>query len=98
MRMAFLGFAALVILAASGCHHNLAQNGCSDCGGGSGGILSRGGHNGGPDHVARVPRGEVHQLNNPANGGPPSAATAYPYYSVRAPRDFLMDNPPSIGY
>jgi hypothetical protein len=45
-----------------------------------------------------VPRGEVHQLNNPANGGPPSAATAYPYYTVRAPRDFLVPNPPSIGY
>jgi hypothetical protein len=23
---------------------------------------------------------------------------AYPYYTTRAPRDFLMDNPPSIGW
>jgi hypothetical protein len=23
---------------------------------------------------------------------------AYPYYTARAPRDFLMDNPPSIGW
>jgi hypothetical protein len=29
--------------------------------------------------------------------GPPTAAVAYPYYTVRGPRDFLMDNPPSIG-
>jgi hypothetical protein len=90
MRKAFLGLAALTILAASGCHHNLAQNGCSECGGGH--------NNGRPDYVARVPHGAVHQLNNPANGGPPSATTAYPYYTVRAPRDFLVRNPPSIGY
>ena len=29
--------------------------------------------------------------------GPPTAQVAYPYYTVRGPRDFLMDNPPSIG-
>lgn len=29
--------------------------------------------------------------------GPPSAQVAYPYYSHRGPRDFLLDNPPSIG-
>jgi hypothetical protein len=31
------------------------------------------------------------------NPGPPSAQTAYPYYTTRGPRDFLMANPPSIG-
>jgi hypothetical protein len=29
--------------------------------------------------------------------GPPTAQVAYPYYTVRGPRDFLIDNPPSIG-
>lgn len=29
--------------------------------------------------------------------GPPTAQVAYPYYTTRGPRDFLMDNPPSIG-
>ena len=29
--------------------------------------------------------------------GPPSAAIAYPYYTVRAPRDFLAQNPPGLG-
>lgn len=30
-------------------------------------------------------------------GGLPSAQVGYPYYTVRGPRDFLMDNPPTIG-
>jgi hypothetical protein len=29
--------------------------------------------------------------------GPPTGQTAYPYYTVRGPRDFLLNNPPSIG-
>ena len=30
-------------------------------------------------------------------GGPPTGAVAYPYYTNRGPRDFLADDPPSIG-
>jgi len=33
----------------------------------------------------------------PINPGQPSAQVAYPYYTHRGPRDFLLDNPPSIG-
>jgi hypothetical protein len=29
--------------------------------------------------------------------GPPVAQTAYPYYTVRGPRDYLLDNPPPLG-
>ncbi|MHC4181006.1 MAG: hypothetical protein ACYSWU_26200 [Planctomycetota bacterium] len=29
--------------------------------------------------------------------GPPSATITYPYYTSRGPRDFLAENPPSIG-
>lgn len=29
--------------------------------------------------------------------GPPTGAVTYPYYTVRGPRDFLLDNPRSIG-
>jgi len=29
--------------------------------------------------------------------GPPTPQVAYPYYTTRGPRDFLLDNPPSIG-
>ncbi|MCA9261366.1 MAG: hypothetical protein KDA61_19255 [Planctomycetales bacterium] len=31
------------------------------------------------------------------NGGGPVGQVAYPYYTVRGPRDFLMSNPPTIG-
>ena len=33
----------------------------------------------------------------PVNPGPPTGQVAYPYYTVRGPRDFLVDNPPTIG-
>jgi hypothetical protein len=29
--------------------------------------------------------------------GPPTPQVAYPYYTTRGPRDFLLDNPPTIG-
>jgi hypothetical protein len=32
----------------------------------------------------------------PATGGP-MAQVAYPYYTTRGPRDFFLDNPPTIG-
>lgn len=35
--------------------------------------------------------------NQPFRPGAPSAQVAYPYYTHRGPRDFLMANPPSIG-
>jgi hypothetical protein len=31
------------------------------------------------------------------NPGPPTGNTAYPYYTLRGPRDYLLNNPPSIG-
>ncbi len=34
------------------------------------------------------------EVNTP---GPPTGAITYPYYTIRGPRDFLADNPPSIG-
>ncbi|OHB69876.1 MAG: hypothetical protein A2V70_02310 [Planctomycetes bacterium RBG_13_63_9] len=34
------------------------------------------------------------QMNTP---GPPTGAITYPYYTSRGPRDFLAQNPPSIG-
>ena len=33
----------------------------------------------------------------PPPAGPPTGAVTYPYYTTRGPRDFLSDNPPSIG-
>lgn len=36
--------------------------------------------------------------SRPFTAGPPTGQVAYPYYSIRSPRDFLMDSPPTIGY
>ncbi|MGD9634735.1 MAG: hypothetical protein AB7G28_21180 [Pirellulales bacterium] len=38
--------------------------------------------------------GDHHYNFNP---GPPVGQVAYPYYTTRGPRDFLLNNPPSIG-
>ncbi len=41
-----------------------------------------------------APSGDQNYNFNP---GPPVAQTAYPYYTLRGPRDYLLNNPPSIG-
>lgn len=35
--------------------------------------------------------------NQPFTPGPPTGQVAYPYYTVRGPRDFLLNDPPTIG-
>jgi len=54
------------------------------------GLLHHGGHgmNGAGGHHYRP-------AEEPAGG--PVGQYAYPYYTLRGPRDFLVDNPPSIG-
>lgn len=48
------------------------------------------------------PYGGAIPHTNPAAGQQPQSGIApqyaYPYYTTRGPRDFLRDNPPSIGY
>jgi len=58
-----------------------------------------GGHYGAWGGAHRTPGYPHHHLHREYVGpqGPPSAQVAYPYYTVRAPRDFFIDNPPSIG-
>ncbi len=68
-------------------------NGCnSDCGGRGCGKCGRCGL------LARL-RG--HKQTYPEQysfqPGPPTGQVAYPYYTTRGPRDFLIDNPPTIG-
>jgi hypothetical protein len=48
----------------------------------------------GPQAPGCCSSGDQHYNFTP---GPPVAQTAYPYYTLRGPRDFLLDNPPSIG-
>ncbi|MEM6472027.1 MAG: hypothetical protein AAF802_20875 [Planctomycetota bacterium] len=35
--------------------------------------------------------------SQPFTPGPPTGQVAYPYYTVRGPRDFLLNDPPTIG-
>ncbi|MDX1948682.1 MAG: hypothetical protein SFU86_25060 [Pirellulaceae bacterium] len=63
-----------------------------------------GGHGGGyqgPPHLGtRGTPGFHHHPHSRSYVGPPGPSTAqvaYPYYTNRGPRDFLIDNPPSIG-
>jgi hypothetical protein len=90
-------------------HHHAAAAQCYPGGPhGHGGHHGHHGYPGGPFHgghygyfggAHRTPGYPHHHLHREYVGpqGPPTAAVAYPYYTVRGPRDFLIDNPPSIG-
>ena len=71
----------------------------SSYGGGHPGRPFDGGHYGYFGGAHRTPGYPHHHLHREYVGpqGPPSAQVGYPYYTIRGPRDFLMDNPPSIG-
>jgi hypothetical protein len=86
---------------------------CRDCGHGHFGhgghgvhgayAGGQGGANHGPFHPGTrgtpgFPHGGHHRDREYVGPpGPPTAQVAYPYYTIRGPRDFLLDNPPSIG-
>src|SRR5262245_3716594 len=92
----------------AGFHHHHAQayggacgpNGCGPYGYGHHGHHAGGGYGyfGGAHHTPGYPHLHHHfSCEYIGPQGPPTAAVAYPYYTTRGPRDFLMDNPPSIG-
>lgn len=86
--------------------HSCGPHGCGLLGRGG---LGRGGmghvpfgHNGGsygPHGGAHGTPGYPHAHHREYVGpqGPPTAQVAYPYYTIRGPRDFLLNNPPTIG-
>jgi hypothetical protein len=101
MKRALL-FVAFVCLASLGCqtHSRLANRPCQKCGpaGGHAQYANCGaGCNtvNSADYVPRIPKDYSEQVE-PA--GPPTAAYAYPYYTVRGPRDFFLNKPSTIGY
>jgi hypothetical protein len=52
----------------------------------------------GPCHAAGIcPHAGGYPEQPAFQPGPPEGQVAYPYYTTRGPRDFLMSNPPSIG-
>jgi hypothetical protein len=38
-----------------------------------------------------------YRADDQVGSGVTGPTVAYPYYTTRGPRDFLLDNPPSIG-
>lgn len=80
------------IVANSGC--NLMGNRCRTCQQGCrpGPI---GWQRGGTDYQQHINHHAYR--NQPSGSGAPTAAVAYPYYTNRGPRDFLVNNPPTIG-
>ena len=50
-------------------------------------------------HICHPGLAEMHRNRGAAAGpaGPATPTYGYPYYTTRGPRDFLVDNPPSIG-
>ncbi|ADB16286.1 hypothetical protein Psta_1611 [Pirellula staleyi DSM 6068] len=103
MRACILVAVALLLAAtSSGCNGiNLARrggcSGCQQCGPARGGhMMGHGGANGG----GLLGHGMAGHHQSRAYEGPQGPATgqvAYPYYTTRGPRDFLINNPPSIG-
>jgi hypothetical protein len=101
MKRALMGMALVVgLLSSTGCNLFEYRRNCNHCNGNLGcrpcnlGWQRGGtdyqrflGHSGGP----AAPSGAY------GAGGPPTAQVAYPYYTVRGPRDFLAAEPPSIG-
>jgi len=77
------------------CPHGGTAGHCATCGQGGigGGQVMSGLANGNYSGMQGMHSG----AQQPINPGPPTAAVAYPYYTHRGPRDFLLDNPPSIG-
>ena len=80
--------------------------GCNACGGGGcNGCMAGplGWQSGGLDYSHHLQTGlmghnAAQSLNSrPFTPGPPTGQVAYPYYTVRGPRDFLLDQPPTIG-
>lgn len=95
MRLALYSLSVVLLMAGlSGCTRGMARGGCN-CGHcGPGGMGQR--FSGTCDYVPPL----KHGYRNPDENftpGPPTPTYAYPYYTLRGPRDFLLDNPPSIG-
>jgi hypothetical protein len=84
-------------LLSRGCRSGDCANVCGDA---CGGACGKGGcGNGYGVHPLKTagfgPHPGQHPQAQPA--GPPVGQYGYPYYTLRGPRDFLQNNPPSIG-
>lgn len=82
----------------NGCCSCGGYGGCNGCGGGPCGRLAERVAKGFCGHCGGLcPNSGGYPEYPTFNQGPPVGQVAYPYYTVRGPRDFLRNNPPSIG-
>ena len=86
--------ALVVAFASTGCHSINLCDGCHGHGRHAG--IGGGGGSGVADG-RRVNYGHHQTRTYDGPPGPATAQVGYPYYTVRGPRDFLVNNPPSIG-
>ncbi len=87
---------ALSILGSTGCLHRHANH-CNTCNGPIGCRPCKiGWQRGGTDYGAHLSHSD-YRHDNQVGSGVPGPTVGYPYYTSRGPRDFLVDNPPSIG-
>jgi hypothetical protein len=88
----------------TGCQDGSCENGGLPCNGAAGSVVNCGhGGNCGPSlcgiHacLTECARRKCAGLHRGLAEGPAMGAVTYPYYTVRGPRDFLLDDPPSVG-
>ena len=94
MKRALMVLGLIVSLAATGC---ASRRGCNECNGPLGCRPCQiGWQRGGHDYGRHLSYSNTGQAPEGATG-PGTAQVAYPYYTVRGPRDFLVNNPPTIG-
>ncbi len=102
MKRVVLGLTlAIGLLSSTGCNLLNRHNNCNHCNGNLGcRPCNLGWQRGGTDYQRFLGHNGSHASASAAQGvgaGGPAAQVAYPYYTVRGPRDFLSANPPSIG-
>jgi hypothetical protein len=93
MRTAMLAFVMLAtVIPSLGCSGaRSASGGCQGCGGHGPGCIQSG-------FFARYCGAQTRATPAQEGAGAPSSAqVGYPYYTNRGPRDFLVNDPPSIG-
>lgn len=93
MKRSLMALAAVALLSAGvGCNRQFVNDGCVTCetGRGSRHCNSCGQGSG---LLGKLCQHDAECVNP----GPPTAQVAYPYYTVRGPRDYFCDDPPTIG-
>lgn len=97
MRQLLLLCAAMALVAGSGC--KMLPSRCTNCGQDQAKMQQQAHQQVMQAQAQQVMPAQAMAPANPMmqQAGPASAAYAYPYYTVRAPRDYFMKNPPSIG-